>query len=76
MVAIVMASYTMQWDTIQYQKDLRLISARAMLVDAGRSVSEAAFAVGYESPTHFSRDFSRKFGNPPSKEQRRVRVGA
>ncbi len=30
--------------------------------------SEAAYAVGYESPTHFSRDYSRKFGLPPSRE--------
>jgi len=53
---------------LQYQKDLRLIEARALLAERGRSVSEAAYAVGYESPTHFSRDYSRKFGLPPSRE--------
>jgi AraC-like DNA-binding protein len=55
---------------LQYQKDLRLISARALLAETGRSVSEAAYAVGYESPTHFSRDFRRKFGRPPSQDAR------
>jgi len=49
----------------QYQKDLRLIAARALLVEQGQAVSEAAYAVGYESPTHFSRDYSRKFGCSP-----------
>jgi AraC-like DNA-binding protein len=53
---------------LQYQKDLRLIEARALMVDRNRTVSEAAFAVGYESPTHFSRDYSRKFGLPPSRD--------
>lgn len=53
---------------LQYQKDLRLIEARSLLVDRNHTVSEAAYAVGYESPTHFSRDYSRKFGLPPSKD--------
>ncbi|MHA6268330.1 AraC family transcriptional regulator [Aliiroseovarius sp. CAU 1755] len=55
---------------LQYQKDLRLIEARGMLLDQGQTVSEAALSVGYESPTHFSRDYSRKFGLPPSKDVR------
>jgi AraC-like DNA-binding protein/uncharacterized cupin superfamily protein len=53
---------------LQYQKDLRLIEARALLLEGNRTVSEAAYAVGYESPTHFSRDYSRKFGLPPSRD--------
>ncbi len=53
---------------LQYQKDLRLIAARALLTDQDHSVSAAAFAVGYESPTHFSRDYSRKFGQAPSRD--------
>jgi AraC-like DNA-binding protein len=53
---------------LQYQKDLRLIAARGLLVDRGQTVSEVAYAVGYESPTHFSRDYSKKFGLPPSRE--------
>ena len=53
---------------IQYQKDLRLIEARGLLVDAGASVSAVAYAVGYVSPTHFSRDYRRKFGVAPSRD--------
>lgn len=60
---------------IQYQKDLRLIAARALLADRNTSVSEAAYAVGYESPTHFSRDYSRKFGVPPSRDEGFFRPG-
>lgn len=50
---------------LQYQKDLRLIEARMLLSGHGRSVSETAYDVGYESPSHFSRDYRRKFGRPP-----------
>jgi len=53
---------------LAYLKDLRLIEARRMLVDEAASVAAAAFGVGYESPTHFSRDYSRKFGVPPSRD--------
>lgn len=49
----------------QYQKKLRLIEAHALLSLDGYSVSDAAFAVGYESANHFSRDYSKKFGIPP-----------
>lgn len=50
---------------LQYQKDLRMIEARNLLASGVRSVSVAGFEVGYESPTHFSRDYSRKFGCSP-----------
>lgn len=52
---------------LQYQKDLRLIEAKALLVAASHNVAQAAYAVGYESPTHFSRDYSRKFRVLPSR---------
>ncbi len=52
---------------LQYQKDLRLIAAQALLVAMSHTVSEAAYAVGYESPNHFSRDYCRKFGLAPSR---------
>jgi AraC-like DNA-binding protein len=50
---------------LQYQKDLRMIEARSLLASGARAVSVAGFEVGYESPTHFSRDYSRKFGCSP-----------
>ncbi len=49
----------------QYQKNLRLIEAQALLSLDGYAVSDAAFAVGYESASHFSRDYLKKFGIPP-----------
>ncbi len=50
---------------LQYQKDLRMIEARNLLARGVHTVSVAGFEVGYESPTHFSRDYSRKFGCSP-----------
>lgn len=63
---------------LQYQKDLRLIEAHSLLTEQDRSVSDAAYSVGYESPTHFSRDYSRKFGIPPGRaaQQNRQAVRA
>ncbi len=54
---------------LQYQKDLRMIAARDLLRTGRHSVASAGFDVGYESPTHFSRDYQRKFGTAPSKER-------
>lgn len=51
---------------LQYQKELRLLEARRLLVSGNISVASAAYDVGYESPTQFSREFSRKFGLSPS----------
>lgn len=50
---------------LQYQKDLRLLEARRRLAAGGESVSGVAYEVGYESPTQFSREYSRKFGVSP-----------
>ncbi len=57
---------------LQYQKELRLLEARRLLMDAGHTVATAAFKVGYESPTQFSREYARKFGNPPRIDRARV----
>ncbi|HEY2405023.1 MAG TPA: AraC family transcriptional regulator [Polyangiaceae bacterium] len=51
---------------LQYQKELRLTEARRLLRAGPHSVSSAAFAVGYESASQFSREYARKFGRPPS----------
>ncbi|MCP3971747.1 MAG: AraC family transcriptional regulator [Rhodobacteraceae bacterium] len=53
---------------LQFQKDLRLIEAKALLVERNQSVGETAYAVGYESPNHFSRDYRRKFGLSPGRD--------
>jgi AraC-like DNA-binding protein len=53
---------------LQYQKDLRLLEARRLLRTGATSVSTAAFDVGYESPTQFSREYARKFGVSPKRD--------
>jgi len=52
---------------LQFQKRLRLLEARRLIEAGGQGVSQAAFSVGYESPTQFSREFSRMFGRAPSR---------
>lgn len=54
---------------LQYQKELRLHEARRLLVSGHISVAAVAYDVGYESPTQFSREFSRKFGLSPSDQK-------
>ena len=51
---------------LQYQKAIRLLEAKRLLADENRLVSDVALDVGYESPTQFSREYSREFGSPPS----------
>ncbi|MGC4118506.1 MAG: AraC family transcriptional regulator [Myxococcales bacterium] len=53
---------------LQYQKELRLLEARRLLRTAGTSVTTAAYDVGYESPSQFSREYARRFGVPPSQD--------
>jgi len=53
---------------LQYQKELRLLEARRLLKTAGASVTTAAYEVGYESLSQFSREYARKFGAPPSQD--------
>jgi AraC-like DNA-binding protein len=55
---------------LQFQKQLRLVAARQMMLAGDMSVTSTAFEVGYESPTQFSRDYTRAFGTPPSRERR------
>jgi AraC-like DNA-binding protein len=61
---------------LQYQKDLRMITARDLLRAGRHNVSSASFEVGYESSTHFSRDYQRKFGVSPSRDISLKRVTA
>ncbi len=56
---------------LQYQKELRLLEARRLLRMSGTSVATAAFDVGYESASQFSREYTRKFGTAPSQETAR-----
>jgi AraC-like DNA-binding protein len=53
---------------LQFQKQLRLIEARRMMLSEGSSASDAAYAVGYESVPQFTREYRRLFGAPPARD--------
>ncbi len=55
---------------LQYQKQLRLQSARNLMLNNGFDAASAAFQVGYESATQFNREYSRFFGQPPMRDTR------
>jgi AraC-like DNA-binding protein len=59
---------------LQYQKLLRLQEARRLLVSDGAGAGDIGFRVGYQSPSQFSREYSRYFGRPPSVDLRARRV--
>jgi len=65
-----------QTTPLQFQKDLRLVEARRLLSEQSLQVSSAAFEVGYESPTQFSREYTRKFGVSPRKHVGKIVVTA
>ena len=53
---------------LQYQKHLRLLEARRLMVSSAINVETAAFQVGYESPSQFSREYSRMFAISPRRD--------
>ena len=53
---------------LQYQKRLRLQEARRLMLDDGLDAAAAAFRVGYESPSQFSREYRRTYGAPPRQD--------
>lgn len=55
---------------LQFQKQLRLIEARRMMLADGEMISNAAYAVGYESVSQFTREYSRMFGLPPARDMK------
>jgi AraC-like DNA-binding protein len=58
---------------LQFQKQLRLIEARRLMLSDGVTSSSAAFAVGYESVSQFTREYARMFGLPPVRETKAAR---
>lgn len=58
---------------LQFQKGLRLIEARRLMLAEGASASSAAFAVGYESVPQFTREYGRLFGTTPARDTRAAR---
>ncbi|MCS0615901.1 AraC family transcriptional regulator [Massilia kyonggiensis] len=53
---------------LQFQKQLRLIEARRLMLAEGVNASHAAYAVGYESVQQFTREYGRMFGKPPMRD--------
>ena len=60
---------------LQYQKQIRLLEGRRLMVSRGANVETAAFQVGYESPSQFSREYARMFGEPPMRDVKRLASG-
>lgn len=59
---------------LQYQKQLRLLEARRLMLTEDFDAISAAYQVGYESPSQFSREYSRMFGAPPMRDIERLRT--
>lgn len=59
---------------IQFQKELRLQEARRLLLTESADATDVAFRVGYESPSQFSREYSRMFGFPPRQDIKRLKA--
>ena len=57
----------------QFQKQLRLQEARRLMLAERMDAANAAFQVGYESPSQFSREYNRMFGAPPLRDITKLR---
>ena len=58
---------------LQFQKWLRLHEARQLMLTQSMDAADAAFEVGYESPSQFSREYNRLFGKPPLRDIKKLR---
>ena len=61
---------------LQYQKQLRLQEARRLMMSEGLDAASAAFRVGYESPSQFSREYRRLYGTPPRRDVAALKAAA
>ncbi len=59
---------------LQYQKQLRLLEARRLMISSAVNVEAASFQVGYESPSQFSREYARMFGAPPKRDAKQMQT--
>ncbi len=60
---------------LQFQKQLRLIEARRLMLAEGIGISQAAYSVGYASVSQFTREYGRLFEASPGKDMRLARAG-
>lgn len=61
---------------LQYQKQLRLLAARQIMLAENVDATQAAYQVGYESTSQFSREYARMFGAPPIRDIERLRIAS
>jgi AraC-like DNA-binding protein len=58
---------------LQYQKQVRLLEARRLLMSGRVEAASVAYEVGYESPSQFSREYRRLFGASPLRDAEHLR---
>ena len=63
-----------QVSPLQYQKQLRLNEAQRLMLSGEHNAESASYIVGYESPTQFSREYKKMFGNPPKTDVKNLAV--
>ena len=61
---------------LQYQKQIRLQEARRLMLNENFDAASAAFRVGYQDASHFSREYKGLFGFPPMRDVQRLRESA
>ncbi|MCS4306513.1 AraC-like DNA-binding protein [Rheinheimera pacifica] len=59
---------------LQFQKSVRLVEARSLMISQQIDAASTAYKVGYESPSQFSREYARMFGNPPARDIAGIRL--
>ena len=57
---------------LQYQKQLKLYEAQRLMLSENYDAASASYEVGYESPTQFSREYKKMFGNPPKSDIKKI----
>ena len=63
-----------QVSPLQYQKQLKLYEAQRLMLTGNYDAATAGYEVGYESPTQFSREYKKMFGNPPKTDIKKLAV--
>lgn len=61
---------------LQYQKQIRLQEARRLMLGGDLDAASVGFKVGYEKPSYFSRDYKKRFGAPPQRDEARINLEA
>src|SRR5690606_578382 len=59
---------------LQFQKSVRLVEARSLMISQHMDAASTAYKVGYESPSQFSREYARMFGSPPARDIAKIRL--